>query len=299
MHADRTNRTALILFGLLVFAAGGAGMTASVGGFGQAVTHRTLFDNFVSAYIGHHGWIWYAAAGVCLIIALAALLWIATLLVSTDRADDLPIPVASHEGTTILLPAALTGALTREIGDYHGVEAVRGRIIGDADDPEIVLAVTASPTADLHALHQRIETEALAHAREALGKADLAIQLDLAVTRLRLRVSRLRNALIAARPLRRSGVTVTYTLQLETGGARRWAHRAQTRWKYSGTCGAVRRRPTSISATTARRRPARRWPTRASASTTSRGPTKPTAAPPGGPGWSARASSARPAACAI
>jgi hypothetical protein len=183
MHADRVKRIVLILLGLLALAAGAAGMTASVGGFGQAISHRTLFDNPVSAYIGHHGWVWYAAAGVCLIITLAVLLWIAILLVSTDRTDDIPIPVATHDGTTILLPAALTDALTTEIGGYHGVDAVRGRIIGDADDPKIVLAVTASQTADLHALHQRIETEALAHAREALGKADLAIQLDLAVSR--------------------------------------------------------------------------------------------------------------------
>ena len=183
MHADRANRTALILFGLLVLAAGAAGMTASVGGFEQAFSHRFLFDNAVSAYIGHHQWVWYAAAGLGLIIAAAALLWIAILLVSTDRTDDIPIPVATHEGTTVLLPAALTGALTREIDAYHGVEAVNGRIIGDAHDPEIALTVTASQTADLHALHQRIETEALAHAREALDMADLPIRRDLAVSR--------------------------------------------------------------------------------------------------------------------
>ena len=183
MHADRANRAALIAFGLLVLAAGAAGMTASVGGFGQAFSRRALFDNGVSAYIGHHGWVWYAAAGLCAIIVLAALLWIATLLVSTDRAGDIPIPTTSHEGTTTLLPAALTGALTREIDSYHGVEAVSGRIIGEAHDPEIALAVTASQTADLHALHQRIETGALAHAREALGKPDLPIRLDLAVSR--------------------------------------------------------------------------------------------------------------------
>ena len=158
-------------------------MAASVGGFGQAFAHRTLFDNHASAYIGLHKWVWYAAAGLCLIILLAALRWIVALLISTDRAGDIPIPVGNHEGTTILLPAALTDALSREIGAYHGVEAVRGRIIGDADDPEIVLSVTASQTTDLHALHQRIEAEALAHAREALGKENLAIQLDLAVSR--------------------------------------------------------------------------------------------------------------------
>jgi hypothetical protein len=292
MHADRANRIILIASGLLVLAAGAAGMTASVGGFGTAFSHRALFDNAVSAYIGHYQWVWYAAAGLGLIIVLAALLWIATLLISTDRAGDIPIPVASHEGTTILLPAALTGALTREIDAYHGVDAVNGRIIGDAHDPEIVLSVTASQTADLHALHQRIETEALAHARAALGKPDLPIRLDLSVSRLRI-------ALILTRPRRRCRVRVTYTLQLETGGVRPWAHRAQTRWKYSGIYGGARRRPTLTWATTARPRPARRCPTRASASTTSPARAKPTAAPPGGPGWSARASSARPGACAI
>jgi hypothetical protein len=183
MHADRANRAALALFGLLVLAAGAGGMIASVGGFGQPFAHRFLFANRVSVYIGHHGWVWYAAAGLCLIIILAALRWIVALLISSDRSGDLPIPVASREGTTIVRPAALTGALTREIGAYYGVEAVHGRIIGDPGEPEIVLAVTASAAADLHALHQRIETEALAHARQALGQADLAIQLDLAVSR--------------------------------------------------------------------------------------------------------------------
>jgi hypothetical protein len=45
------------------------------------------------------------------------------------------------------------------------------------------LTVTASQSADLHVLHQRIETEAIAHARHALGQADLPIQLHLGVSR--------------------------------------------------------------------------------------------------------------------
>jgi hypothetical protein len=183
MHADRLNRAILILFGLVVLVIGVAGITASAGVFGQRLTHRFLLDNRASAYIGHHGWVWYIAAGVCVLILVAALRWIVALLISTDRAGDIPIPVASRQGTTILQPAALTGALTREIGQYHGVEAVRGRVIGDGLDPEIVLVVTASQGADVAALHRRIETEALAHARQALSQADLPIQLDLAVSR--------------------------------------------------------------------------------------------------------------------
>jgi len=55
MHADRTNRSALALFGLLVLLAGAAGMTASVGGFGAPFSSRALFANRVGTYIGQHG----------------------------------------------------------------------------------------------------------------------------------------------------------------------------------------------------------------------------------------------------
>ncbi len=180
MHADRTNRVALTLFGLLVLVAGAAGITASTGVFGSAFSRRTLFDNRASTYIGHHGdWLWAAVAVACLLVALAALRWILALLVSTDRVGDIAIPIGTDEGTTVLHHTALTGALTREISGYHGVETARARVIGDEVDPEIVLTVTSIPSADLRLLHRRIETEALAHAREALDKPSMPIQLDL------------------------------------------------------------------------------------------------------------------------
>lgn len=184
MHADRTNRVALTLLGLLVLAAGAAAMTASAGGFGTAFSRRTLFDNQASSYIGANGtWVWAAAAFVCLLLFLAALWWLLVLLVSTDRAGDITIPGSKDQGTTMLPPAALTGALAGEIETYHGVTAAKGRIIGNASDPLIVLTVTAAPAADLPALHRRLQTQALAHARHAVGNTDLPIQLDLDVTR--------------------------------------------------------------------------------------------------------------------
>jgi hypothetical protein len=180
MHADRTNRIALVLLGLLLLIAGAAGITASAGVYGAAFSRRTLFANHASTYIGHHGgWLWPAIAGACLLLALACLRWILALLVSTDRARDLTVPGRTDQGTTTLQPAALTGALSREIGTYHGVETARARVIGDGHDPQIVLTVTTAPSADLHALHRRIETEALAHARQALSNPALPIQLNL------------------------------------------------------------------------------------------------------------------------
>ena len=55
MHADRTNRLMLALSGLVVLAAGVAGMAASTGVFGASFSRRTLFDNQASSYVGHHG----------------------------------------------------------------------------------------------------------------------------------------------------------------------------------------------------------------------------------------------------
>jgi hypothetical protein len=184
MHADRTNRLALTLFGLIVFLAGVAGLVASVGGFGKTFSRHTLFANRVSAYIAVHGdWLWPAAAAVCLLIALVALRWIAALLLSTDRAGDITITASGKQGTTIMHPAALTGAVSREIESYHGVHAAKARVLGDPRDLNLVVTVTADQSADLRALCDRIESQALSHVRQALGKPDLPIQLDLDVSR--------------------------------------------------------------------------------------------------------------------
>ena len=181
MHADRTNRVTLTLLGLLLVAAGGAAMAASTGVFGTSYSHLALFSNKVSGYFSHHGgWLWPAIAVGCLLLGLACLRWILALLASTDRAGDITIKDGGTEGgATGLRPQALIDALATEGSTYHGVGSASGRVIGDGRDPEIVLAVTTEPSADLRALYQRIETEALAHARQAAGNPSLPVQLNL------------------------------------------------------------------------------------------------------------------------
>ena len=63
MHADRSNRVALLLLGLLLLAAGAAGVLAAAGTFGSATAGRALADNPVSRYVGDNGrWLWPVAA---------------------------------------------------------------------------------------------------------------------------------------------------------------------------------------------------------------------------------------------
>ena len=181
MHADRTNRSMLLLIAVLLVAAGVAGAITSFGGFGAATQHRTLLDNPVSTFFGQHGdALWAAIAVVALLVVVLALRWLLTLLFSTDRSGDLTFPTGTA-GRTTLSSAALTEAVTGEIESYRGVSAARARLIGDEQDPHLVVTATLENTADFTAVRKKIETGALAHARAALDKPALPTQLDLTV----------------------------------------------------------------------------------------------------------------------
>jgi hypothetical protein len=183
MHADRTNRTMLILFALLLIAVGLDAGAASIGVYGTSTKNSTLMNNPTGRYFGAHGvWLWPVVAVAALIIALLALRWLIALLFSTDRSGDLVIHPSTGAGRTTLGNGALTDAVVEEIEGYRGVNSARARLIGDPEDPELVVTAGLQENADFSALRQRIETEALTHARQALGNMALAIQLDLTIT---------------------------------------------------------------------------------------------------------------------
>jgi hypothetical protein len=183
MHADRTNRTLLIVFALLLLAVGLDAGAASIGLYGTATQNSTLMDNPSGHYFGAHGvWLWPVVAVAALIIGLLALRWLIALLFSTDRSGDLLIKPSTGAGRTTLAHRALADAVVGEIEGYRGVDSARARLIGDSDDPELVVRAVLEETADFTALRQRIETEALTHARQALGNMSLPTQLDLTIT---------------------------------------------------------------------------------------------------------------------
>jgi hypothetical protein len=183
MHADRTNRVMLLLLALLLIGAGLDAGAASVGAFGTATRHSSLIANPTGDFVGTQGdWLWPVAAAAALIVALLTLRWLFALLFSTDRSGDLLIHSGSPEGRTTLAPGALTEAVVEEIEGYRGVNSARARLLGDPDEPELVVTAALEETSDFAALRQRIETGALTHARSAVGDPSLPVQLDLTVT---------------------------------------------------------------------------------------------------------------------
>jgi hypothetical protein len=189
MHADRTNRFMLGLIGLIALALGVGGLLAAGGVFGHHFQHRQLTSNAFARYVGNHGvWLWPAIAAVTLVLVLFALLWLLRLLFSTDRANGISIGKAGKKredgqtaGRTTMTATALSQAVTAEIGTYHGVTNTKARMLGDPHHPTLAIEVTASRRAELRPLIERIESQAIAHARTALEQPNLPVKLDIAI----------------------------------------------------------------------------------------------------------------------
>jgi hypothetical protein len=186
MHADRTNRISLLVLAVLLIAAGVGAGAASLGVFGTGTRHSSLLANPTGRFIGTQGgWLWPAAAVAAAIVVLLVLRWLLALLFSTDRSGDLPITPGGSAGRTTLAGRALTEAVTEEVESYRGVNSARARLLGDPEDPALVVIAALEEAADFVALRQRIETGALTHARSAVGNSSMPAQLDLTVTRKR------------------------------------------------------------------------------------------------------------------
>jgi hypothetical protein len=190
MHADRANRALLAFVGLLLVGLGLGGLLAAGGVFGDTFQHRRLLDNPFSRYFSDNGsWLWPTIGAAAFVIMLLALIWLLQILFGSDRAGDITVPTGGHDdsetpvgGRTRLRAAALTQALSQEIETYHGVSSARARVLGDRLEPTLAIDVTTSRRADVAYLVQRIEREALTHARQALEKPHLPVRLDITVT---------------------------------------------------------------------------------------------------------------------
>lgn len=178
----RLDRFLLLLLGLLLTAAGVLALLVGFGVFGSRLRDQPVFDNPVSVFVGDNGqWLWPVIALVGLLLGYLALRWLIAQLRPTG-VRHLELEPGSGTGHTDLAGAAVTDAVREEIESYRGVAGTSARLTGDELDPELRLRVQLDARADVPSLRQRIETDAIAHARQALDSPQLPVRLDLVVT---------------------------------------------------------------------------------------------------------------------
>lgn len=145
---------------------------AGTGVFGRAIDDQHLRANPIAGFIGDNStWSGPVAALVSAIIAVLALRWLIAVLTPATRTGTILIAGDRSTGRTTMRSGALADALTSEAAAYRGV-ALRSRLGGRrAPQPRGSTSPSAlDENTDLVVLRHRKETEALAHARQALAK---------------------------------------------------------------------------------------------------------------------------------
>lgn len=175
---DRVNRVLLVLLGLVLLAAGAGAVAAALGAFGETVVDRAVLDRDTNDYLRQNSWIWWAAAGVCLLIAILALRWLFAEL-TTSRTGRVVLQRGRPEGDTVVRSAAVSAAMEDDVESFHGVRHARLQFHGDQTAPTARLVVDVADRANLAELRERIEHEAVPSLRRSLDVPALPVHVRL------------------------------------------------------------------------------------------------------------------------
>ena len=176
-HTTRVNRTALIIVGLILAAAGAAGLVLSLGGFGEDVAADPVLSDSLRDLAKDSAWFWPALAVVCLLLAYLG--WRLLLAqVRIDRHGPLDLTENPRDGTTTLDSPAVARALTEEVEELPGVSGAVAHLRRRGGS-HVDLVVELTRRADVARIRNQLETEIVPRLRQALDDPELPVTIQL------------------------------------------------------------------------------------------------------------------------
>ncbi|RFU40363.1 alkaline shock response membrane anchor protein AmaP [Actinomadura logoneensis] len=166
-HAARLNRVLLVLTGLLLAAAGGAGLALGLRAFGSARAHQPVLSGQTRHFATAHGWYWPVVAALAVLLAIIGIAWLLAQGRS-DRIGGVVLDEDEHTGRTIVPAGTVATALQDDIERVPGVHAARVRLSGKPSAPAVRVNVAYDRRADLLELRDRIRDSAFARLRHTL-----------------------------------------------------------------------------------------------------------------------------------
>jgi hypothetical protein len=181
--ADAVNRSAVVLLGLLLLAAGVLGLVLGLGGFGSAFVDDPILPEQWASYAATHAWVWWAIVALALLVALVGLRWLLAQL-RTDRVNRLDLSGDPRQGHTIVHAAAVAEAVQSETNRIPGVARSAAHLEG-APRHRLHLGVDLTDRADLVQVRDVLENQVVGHARQALGSDGMPVHIELRLLRTR------------------------------------------------------------------------------------------------------------------
>ncbi|MEV6166315.1 alkaline shock response membrane anchor protein AmaP [Streptomyces sp. NPDC052052] len=170
------NRVLLGLAGLVLICVGGAALAAGLGlsvpswwpwyGKGDVLLSEAARERWRG-----EGWWWPTVIAALAVVVVLALWW---LLAQLRRARLAEVLVDSGDGEGALLRGrALEGVLADEAGTLDGVARAQVRLTGRRSTPHARIRLRMEPHAAPAETLGRLTDQALAHARDSAGLAEL------------------------------------------------------------------------------------------------------------------------------
>jgi F0F1-type ATP synthase membrane subunit c/vacuolar-type H+-ATPase subunit K len=176
-HATRVNRVLLTLLGLLLLAAGLAGLAVGLGMLGPDRAQRRVIDAGVTGAAAS-SWFRGGLALAAALVAVLALVWLLSQL-RTDRVRDLDLEADRSRGRTLLHTRAVSDAVTDEVETYRGVSRAHAHMHGDAASPKLVLRAVLDGRVAARDIADRVVSDAVPHTRQALDAPDLPVRVEM------------------------------------------------------------------------------------------------------------------------
>ena len=176
-RATTVNRTALIILGLLLAAAGVLGLVLSTGGFGQRRETSAVVPRDLRTLAADSWWFWPALAVLALVVAVLGGRWLLAQA-HVDRLGRMDFTDNPREGTTTLDASAITGALAAEVEEIHGVTGASAHLRARRG-PRVDLTVDLTRRADVAQVRNELETEVVPRLRQALDTPELPVSIQL------------------------------------------------------------------------------------------------------------------------
>ncbi|KLL13149.1 hypothetical protein BL254_01360 [Protofrankia sp. BMG5.30] len=167
----------LTLLGLTLLGAGVVILLAGNGVFGTETADRPTLTPGNRSFAGSHGWFWPVVGAATALIVLLALVWLSAQF-SSGRLSALHVR-DDRFGRVRVDGQAFAAAVGNELAGTDGVQQVRTRLLGNEGHPLLQAIVTVRPDADIHRVRSAIEEVALPHARGAVARPHLAVELRL------------------------------------------------------------------------------------------------------------------------